>query len=128
MTTQTLAHTLTNMRQAIGRSAWWLGLSLVLAEAVLAAYRSTAVPTVSAPVVRGTRAAPLDPALQRVLDYLRGHSSDQPLRTPAGPRDPATQSALDYIRAHQGDRPHRTSAPWDQATRAVLDYLRAHSK
>jgi hypothetical protein len=128
MTTHTLAQTLTNVRQIIGRYAWWLGLSLVLGLAAVGAYHTTPVPTVSAPMVRGTQAVPLDPALQSVMDYLRAHSSDQPLHVSAVLHDPATQSALDYIRAHSGDRAQRAATPWNQATQAVLDYLRVHSR
>jgi len=128
MTSHTLAQTLTNIRQTIDRYAWWLGLSLVLGVAVLAANRSIPVPTVSAPIARGTQATPLNPALQSVMDYLRIHSSDQPLHVSAAPRDPATQSALDYIRAHRSDRPQHAAALWDQAMQALLDYLQARSR
>jgi TRAP-type mannitol/chloroaromatic compound transport system permease small subunit len=64
MTTHTLAQTLTNVRQMIGRYAWWLGLSLVLVVAALAAYRSVSAPAASIPEVSSVRAptSRLDPA------------------------------------------------------------------
>ncbi len=128
MTAHTFAQTLTSVRQTLGRYTWWLSFSLVLVVAVLAAYRSPPLPNISAPIMRSTQVAPLNPALQSVVDCLRTHSSDQPLLAPAGPLDPATQSALDYIHAHSNDQPQCAAASWNQATQDVLDYLRAHSR
>ena len=97
MTTHTVAQTLTNVRQTIGRSAWWLGLSLVLVVAALATYHYTTVPAVSVSEVSSVRtpAARLDPAQQSVLDYLRVHGAVQ-----TQPLDPAQQRVMDYLRAH----------------------------
>ena len=128
MASRTLARTLTNIRQMLGRYAWWLGLSLMLGLVVLAAYRSTPIPIVSVPIMRSTQAAPLNPALESVFDCLRTHSSDQPLPTPAAPHDPATQSALDYIRAHSGDQPNCAAVSWNKSVQALLDFLRGHSR
>src|SRR5207247_2662235 len=47
MTTHTVAQTLTNVRQMIGRYSLWLGLSFALVVAALAAYHYTTVPAVS---------------------------------------------------------------------------------
>ncbi|HEY3231059.1 MAG TPA: hypothetical protein VGJ87_17665 [Roseiflexaceae bacterium] len=152
MTTHTVAQTLNNIRQTIGRYVWWLGLSLVLVVATLAAYRSVSAPTVSIPEVRSiqapaarldpaqqgifdylrvhsgeraSRAAPsLDAAQQSVMDYLRAHSTAQPLSAPATSLDPAQQSVMDYLRAHSAVQ----TRPLDPATQSVLDYLRAHSR
>src|SRR5690349_3596454 len=113
MTSHTPAQTLISVRQTIGRYAWCLSLSLVLGVMSLAAYRSTALLNVSAPIMGSTQATPLNPVLQRVVDCLQTHSSDQPLHALAAPRDPATQSALDYIRAHTSDQPQCAAASWN---------------
>jgi len=66
MTTHTVAQTLTNVRQMIGRYSLWLGLSFALVVAALAAYRSVSAPAVSIPEMRSIQApaARLDPAQQ----------------------------------------------------------------
>jgi hypothetical protein len=130
MTTHTIAQTLTNIRQTIGRYSLWLGLSLVLGVAALAAYRYTTVPAVSIPEVRSIQApaARLDPAQQSVLDYLRAHSATQPNRTAVVTVDPAQQSVLDYLRAHSANQLLPASgSSLDPAQQSVIDYLRAHA-
>jgi hypothetical protein len=120
---------MTNLRQTIGRYAGWLGLSLVLGMVAIAAYRSTPVSTGVAPVVRSTQATLPHPALQRVIDCLATHRSDQSLLVSGARSDPATRSTLDYIRAHQlADRPQCAAASWNQALRILLDDLRAHRR
>jgi hypothetical protein len=121
MTTHTLAQTLTNVRQMIGRYAGWLGLSLVIAVVALAAYRYTTVPAISVPEVSNVRApvVRLDPAQQSVLDYLRAHDAVE-----TRPLDPTTQSVLDYLRAHRAVE----TQPLDPTQQSVIDYLRAHSR
>ena len=131
MTTHTLAQTLTNVRQMIGRYSLWLGLSLALVLAALAAYRSVSAPAVSIPEVRSAEApaARLDPAQQSVMDYVRAHSAIQPNRTGVVTVDPAQQSVLDYLRAHSTDQPLPASGTsLDPAQQSVMDYLRAHSR
>jgi len=127
MTAHTMSQTLTSVRQAIRKYAWWLIFSLVLGVAALTAYRSVSLPTTSTPVVTSSqRTTSVDPVQQSVFDYLRAHSTVQPIQAPRVPLDPAQQSVMDYLHAH--DRVDPSSASWDQATQAVLDYLRAHSR
>src|SRR5438309_1515575 len=106
MTTHTVAQTLTNIRQTIGRSAWWLGLSFALVVVALAAYRSVSAPAVSIPEVSSVQvpAARLDPAQQSVMDYLRTHRAVE-----TRPLDPAQQSVMDYLRAHSAIQPRRAA-------------------
>jgi hypothetical protein len=126
MSVQTLPQRSTNIRQAIIRSSWLLGLGLLIVAAVLGVYRLNSAPATPAPAVGRAQALPIDPAVQSVLDYLRAHSSVQPLPTPAVPLDPAQQSVMDYLRSHESAE--RSSTTWDQAVQAVLDYLQAHSR
>ena len=127
MTAYTMSQTLTNLRQALRRYAWWLSLSLVLLVAAFAAYRSISIPATSAPVASSTaQTMPVNPAQQAVRDYLRAHSSDQPIQAPAPPLDPAQQSVMNYVNAH--NRVDQAPASWDQAAQAVRDYLWAHTR
>ena len=127
MTTYTMSQSLTNLRQALRRYAWWLSLSLTLIVAAFAAYRAVSMPAVVAPVTSGTlRTQPASPAQQAVFDYLSAHSSTQPIQVPAATVDPAQQSVMLYLHVH--DRVEQPSTFWDQAAQAVRDYLRAHSR
>jgi putative exporter of polyketide antibiotics len=127
MTAYTMSQTLTNLRQALRRYAWWLSLSLVLVMAALAAYRSISMPAAAAAVASSApQTISVNPAQQGVFDYLWAHSCNQPIQATAAALDPAQQSVMDYLHAH--DRVDRPPAFWDQAAQAVRDYLRAHSR
>jgi putative exporter of polyketide antibiotics len=127
MTAYTMAQTLTNLRHALRRYALWLSVSLVLVMAAFAVYRAVSMPVVGIPATSSTaQAMPANPAQQAVLDYLRAHSSDQPIQAPTATFAPAQQSVMNYLHAHERlDQP----APfWNQAVQAVRDYLRAHAR
>ena len=127
MTTYTMSQSLTNLRHALRRYAWWLSLSLVLVVAALAVYRSVSMPVASAPIASSTPPTmSVNPAQQAVFDYLWAHKSNQPIQAPAATLDPAQQSVMNYLHAH--DHVDRSPAFWDQAAQAVRDYLRAHSR
>jgi hypothetical protein len=71
MTAHPMIQTLTNLRLSIRRYIWWLSLSLVLAVAAFAAFRSVSMPTASVPVVSSTsRTISVDPTQQGVFEYL----------------------------------------------------------
>jgi hypothetical protein len=127
MTAHTMSQSLTNLRQALRRYAWWPSLSLMLVMAAFAAYHSVSMPAASAPIASSippTMSA--SPAQQGVFDYLWAHRSNQPIQAPAATLDPAQQSVMDYLHAH--DRVDRSPTFWDQAAQAVRDYLRAHRR
>ena len=127
MTAYTMSQSLTNLRLALRRYAWWLSLSLVLVVAAFAAYRAVSMPVTSAPVVSSTpQTMSVNPVQQGVFDYLWAHSRNQPTQAPTATLDPAQQSVMSYLHAHNRVDPSPTF--WDQAAQAVRDYLRAHSR
>jgi hypothetical protein len=127
MTVYTISQTLSNLRHALRRFAWWLSFSLVLVVAAFAVYQAVGVSAVAVPVKSSApQTMPANPARQAVLDYLRAHSNDQPIHAPTPTLGPAQQSVMNYLHAHE--RVDQPAPFWNQAAQAVRDYLRAHSR
>src|SRR5215217_6831099 len=98
MTTYTMSETLTNLRQALRKYAWWLSLILVLFAAVSAGYWAISQPVVAAPIISSTsQSMSMNPAQQAVFDYLWAHSSNRPNQAPTETLDPAQQSVMQYL-------------------------------
>ncbi len=129
MPTHTRAQTLTSVRQTIGRSIGWLGLSLVLGGAALAISHDATVPAISIPEESGipTPVARLDVAQQSVMDYLRAHSTIPSHAAAVVMVDPAQHGVLNYLRMHAAVETIPTaSVALDPAQQGVLEYLRMH--
>jgi hypothetical protein len=123
----TMSQTLTNLRQALRRYAWWLSLSVALVVAAFALYRAISMPVAAVPIASSSpQTMSASPAQQAAFDYLWAHSSHQPIQRPTATVDPAQQSVMQYLHAH--NRLDLAPTFWDQAAQAVRDYLRGHSR
>ena len=94
--------------------------------AALAVYRFASGSAAAPSIITSAHASRVDPAAQRVLDYLRAHSIVQTF-WPTAPLASDQQGVMDYLRAHGVDQTGN-GALWDPAVQAVLDYLRAQSR
>ena len=126
MRTPTVARTSHTVRRPRHHFRLVIVVAALLVLAAFAGYHGASRPSASPPSVRSAHAAPVDPATQSVLDYLRAHNivqSPQPTVT----LDPAQQSVMEYLRAHGVDQ-QGNGAPWDGAVQSVRDFLHAPSK
>jgi hypothetical protein len=64
--------------------------------------------------------------MQGVFAYLRAHSGETAAPTPDAPLDPAQQGVMQYLRAHE--RLDQPATLWDQVKQTVLGYLRGYGK
>src|SRR5689334_333116 len=126
MSAHTVSEVSSNLCRTIIRSSWICVLTVLLVVAALAVYRFASGSAAPPTIVTSTHASGVDPAAQRVLDYLRAHRIVQTF-WPTAPLDSDQQGVMDYLRAHGVDQTGN-GAPWDPAVQAVLDYLRAPSR
>src|SRR5438552_17775008 len=100
MTTHAASPTRRSVRQMLRRYGWWLGLGLLLVIAALTFYHFTSASAAATPAAKSVQALAPDAITQSVSDYLCAHSGAQSIPTPAAPLDPAQQSVMRYVRAH----------------------------